>query len=143
MNLSKALKKKAKLVNQVNKEFEKFQRNNSYLEGREPLVNPAEALEKWIGLTEELVDLKTRIQKANQGIYHKIFMLAETKSMISKLQGVNTKSGFVADLYGAGVDKNYVALINEVDMMQMIESYEEQIETLQDEIDAYNLTTKI
>ena len=70
-------------------------------------------------------------------------MLAETKSMISKLQGVNTKSGFVADLYGAGVDKNYVALINEVDMMQMIESYEEQIETLQDEIDAYNLTTKI
>jgi hypothetical protein len=100
MNLTKALKHKKKLVKQIDEMFIRFQKYNSQPADQVGTgYNPEEAYNKWISLTNELVELKTKIQNANAPIAGKIFRLGEVKNLISRIRGLDTKSGMVRDRY--------------------------------------------
>jgi len=101
-----------------------------------------EAFESWINLTDQLVDLKTKIHIANVGIADKIFKLGELKSIAAKLRIVSTQEGTIKDRY-ADTTSEYVAHMNLFTKDSKIKEIEEQIETLQEEIEAYNALTMI
>jgi len=144
MNLTKALKHKKKLVKQIDEMFIRFQKYNSQPADQVGTgYNPEEAYTKWISLTNELVDLKTKIQNANAPIAGKIFRLGEVKNLISRIRGLDTKSGMVRDRYRNEELITYVAYMDLFTKDNLIKGWEEEIEQLQEEIEAFNAITKI
>jgi len=144
MNLTKALKHKKKLVKQIDEMFIRFQKYNSQPADQVGTgYNPEEAYTKWISLTNELVDLKTKIQNANAPIAGKIFRLGEVKNLISRIRGLDTKSGMVRDRYRNEESITYVAYMDLFTKDNLIKGWEEEIEQLQEEIEAFNAITKI
>jgi hypothetical protein len=143
MNLTKALKHKKKLVKQADEMFVRFSKYNSQPVGFVG-YDPAVAYESWLSLTNELVDLKTKIHIANEPIAHKIFRLGELKNLISRLRNVETKSGsFKEYRYSDAEPVEYVAFLSLFEKDEQIAAWEAELETIQEEIEAFNAITKI
>ena len=141
MNLTKALKKKKKIIGEVSTYQNRLFQNNVYEEGQEPPYDAKVALDKYISATNELVELKTKIHLANAPIYNLIFRLGELKSLASRLKGLNTRDGKVK---GYNQEPSImVASIGTIQRDNMVSAYEEEIERLQEEIETFNATTMI
>jgi hypothetical protein len=141
MNLTKALKHKKKLVKQIDEMFIRFSKFNSVEKGSVG-YDPEQAYNQWVELTNKLVDLKTKIHIANAGIANKIFTLGELKNMAAKIRNVSTQEGTVKDRY-SDVIIEYTVHMNLFVKDARVKELEEQIETLQEEIEAYNALTMI
>ena len=144
MNLTKALKLKKKLIKQVGEAYTRFRLHNSHEVGMEPPYSAEVAYTEWFNLTNELIELKTKIHQANVPIAHKIFSLGELKSMVKQLKGLDTDSGKIRKR-GYGVDEmqEYTAYLDTVKRDALIVELEEKIEILQEEIESHNALTKI
>jgi hypothetical protein len=144
MNLTKALKHKKKLVKQADEFYSRFFNYNSFEVGTTPSYNPEEMFEGWLKKTDELVILKTKIHQANVPIAEKIFQLGEIKNIISRMRGLDTKEGKVRDRYSANDNAiEYRAYMNLFNKDLLIKNYEDELEKLQEEIEAFNVITKI
>jgi uncharacterized protein (DUF342 family) len=145
MNLTKALKHKKKLVKQADEMFVRFSKYNSQpKETVEKGYDAGQAYDTWLKLTNELVELKTKIHIANQPIADKIFRLGELKNLISRLRNVETKSGsFKEYRYSDAEPIEYVAFISLFEKDEQIAAWEAELETIQEEIEAFNAITKI
>jgi hypothetical protein len=145
MNLTKALKHKKKLVKQADEMFNRFQRYNSQnKENVDKGYSPEEAFNSWIELTQDLIELKTKIHNANIKIAEKIFRLGELKNLVSRIRVVDTKSGLVKEHRHPDVAPiEYVAYMDLFAKDDQISKWEGEIEQLQEEIEAYNAITKI
>jgi len=141
MNLTKALKHKKKLVKQIDEMFIRFSKFNSVEKGSVG-YDPEQAYNQWVELTNKLIDLKTKIHIANVGIADKIFKLGELKNMASKIRNVSTQEGTVKDRYTDAATE-YVVHMDLFAKDTRVKELEEQIETLQEEIEAYNALTMI
>lgn len=142
MNVKQALKVKNKLVTEMKAAYGILQKYNSIEEGNPRRYSMMNTLEKIKTLQAELVDLKTKIHKANQPVYDKIFALAELKGMIKELKKVSTEEGKVNERYGSVVSVKEVEL-NVTDIDAAVAVLESQIEGLQTELDVHNATTQI
>lgn len=142
MNVKQALKVKNKLVTEMKASYAILQKYNSIEEGNPRRYSMMNTLEKIKTLQAELVDLKTKIHKANQPVYDKIFALAELKGMIKELKKVSTEEGKVNERYGSVVSVKEVEL-NVTDIDAAVAVLESQIEGLQNELDIHNATTQI
>ena len=90
-----------------------------------------------------MVQLKTRIHKANAKVYEKIFRLSELKSVVSQLKNINCRAGKQRG-YGRGEEAIiYEAAITLHEKDALIKKYEDEIENLQEELDAHNAKTKV
>ena len=146
MNIKQALKLKNKLVKENNDTYTKLSSYNSVEEGGVRPYNPKDMLAKWNEGVKQLVDLKTRIHRANAPVYDKIFKLAELKSMVSKLNSMNCVEGKQSSRgrWGdVGEPLIYQAEIGIVQRDEMTKTLEAQIEQLQDELDVHNSNTEI
>jgi hypothetical protein len=145
MNLTKALKHKKKLVKQIDETFNRFQKYNS--QNKENVgkgYDPEAAYRKWVALTQELITLKTKIHNANAPIANKIFRLGELKNLVSRLRGLDTKSGLVKEYrHSDAAPVEYVAYMDLFTKDNQIFNWEQEIETIQEEIEAFNAITKI
>lgn len=146
ITLTKALKRKKKLLAEIAKYFERFSNNNSHEVSTKTNYDAKENYELWLAKTQELINLKTAIQIANAPIYPKIFEMAEHKAMIDKLRYVNTKSG-QHKIPGGYNQPNetveYNAFLDVVSKDKLVEELEDKIENLQAEIEAFNAVTNI
>ena len=95
MNITKALKLKKKLIKQADAVYNRFSKYNSVDVTAETPYDALAAYQEWIDLTNQIIDLKTKIHLANAPVYGKIFRMSELKSMISQLKRVSTTSGKV------------------------------------------------
>jgi hypothetical protein len=145
MNLTKALKHKKKLVKQTDEAFMRFQRYNSQnKENVDKGYDPETAYRKWIALTQELITLKTKIHNANAPIANKIFRLGELKNLVSRLRNIDTKKGLIREHRSAdSIPVEYVAYMDLFTKDNQIFNWEQEIETIQEEIEAFNAITKI
>ena len=146
MTIKQALKYKNKLVAKINAEFNKAHTYNSVEEGQKRAYSASQALSNYFDLSNELVELKAKIHKANDKVYDKIFLLSELKSRISKLQILDCNEGKVQDRYSkihgeAPVNKTVEITILERD--SLIQEIEAKIEAVQEELDTHNATTEI
>lgn len=144
MNIKQALKRKNVLVDQIKQEFQRLNQYNSVESGNPRPYEPSESLKKYLDLTNELVELKTSINKANLPIYDKIFRLSEYKSIAKFLKALDCTEGKTSGRGGWGSEtepKIMMSVIGIVERDKMVADYEDKINTIQDELDYFNQVT--
>lgn len=141
MTLKQALKKKNKLVREMQEHMSLAQRNNSYLEISTRNYSSRVELGKSIQKMNELIDLKTRIHVANQPVYGLIFRLSELKTLIRGIKSISTTEG-VSRGYSEEPVK-MIAELNEVETRNLVKQYEDEIESIQEKLDHHNAVTEI
>ena len=142
MTIKRALKEKNKLVKEINDLYAKIKTYNSVAEDGEKPYSTKVLMFNVDSKLNELVELKTKIHLANGPVYGKIFRMAELKSHVSKLSGLDCSSGKQKS-WGDTEYTNKVSEIRIVDRDYLIKVAETEIETLQDELDEFNATTNI
>ena len=86
MNLKQALKRKNRLVGLIAEEYKKVSQYNSVDDINQRPYAVKEAIQNWLSLTNELVELKCKIQLANVKVNDKIFRLSELKTQVKLLK---------------------------------------------------------
>ena len=142
MTIKQALKYKNKLIKKIGEAFKKVYTYNSVISGQTRPYDVVDSMNEYFKLSQELVDLKTRIHKANQPVYDKIFLLSELKSQATKLDILDCNEGEVSDRYNDQT-KMKTSIISIVERDKIIANIEEQIESIQEELDIHNSTTQI
>lgn len=142
MNVKQALKVKNKLVTDLKANFEILKKYNSIEEGNPRRYSMEETLDKITTLSNELVELKAQIHRANAPVYDKIFALAELKGLVKELKKVPTDEGKQTERYGSVASVKEVEL-NIVDIQNKVDILCVKIEELQNELDIHNANTNI
>lgn len=142
MNVKQALKAKNKLVTDLKANFEILKKYNSIEEGNPRRYSMEETLDKITTLSNELVELKAQIHRANAPVYDKIFALAELKGLVKELKKVPTDEGKQDSRYGSVVSVKEVELTI-VDVQNKVDILTIKIEELQNELDIHNANTSI
>lgn len=144
MNIKTALKRKNKLTGLIAEEFQKISTYNSIIEGNERPYSVKDVLLNWQKLSQELVELKVSIHKANTPVFDKIFILAELKGQIKQLRGLDCQSGKIDNPYrSAQIETLKTVEITIVEKEVLIKSLEEKIDIIQEELDTFNYNTEI
>jgi hypothetical protein len=142
MNVKQALKQKNKLVTELKAQYQILQKYNSIEEGNPRRYSMIDSFAKIQSLSNELVELKARIHKANQPVYQQIFELAELKGFVKELKKVPTDEGKQTERYGS-VQSIKVVEFNIVDIENRVGELQDRIEELQNELDIHNANTQI
>ncbi len=142
MNVKQALKVKNKLVTELKAQYQILQKYNSIEEGNPRRYSMIDSFAKIQSLSNELVELKARIHKANQPVYQQIFELAELKGFVKELKKVPTDEGKQTERYGS-VQSIKVVEFNIVDIENRVGELQDKIEELQNELDIHNANTQI
>ncbi len=143
MTIKQALKEKNRLIKAIEDEFKKIHAYNSIDESNTRPYSTQTSLENILVLEDALIDIKTKIHRANTGIYDKIFRLSELKSLAKKLNQIDCSEGKVVDRYSRSEAVIKTAEITVIDRDTRIKMIEEEIELLQEELDTHNATTSI
>lgn len=143
MTIKQALKEKNRLIKSIEDEFKKIYAYNSVDEGNVRPYSTSESLSNIMSLEEELVDIKTKIHRANMGVYDKIFRLSELKSLAKRINQIDCSAGKVSDRYSRSEPTIKTAEISVVIRDLQVKKIESEIEQLQDELDTHNATTQI
>lgn len=144
MNIKQALKRKTKLVKEINDAFGNVLAYNSVSEGTERPYSPRVSLELWKKLNDELIELKTSIHRANVPVYDKIFRLSELKNQIKLLKGLDCTAGIPPrSRYDVTDGPARTTEITVVERDDLIKAYEKEIDTIQDFLDEWNFKTII
>ena len=145
MNVKRALKEKNRLVKEIQELYARLSQYNSVEVGNVRPYSPKDMLEQINQKSNELVELKTKIHKANTPVYDKIFRLSELKSTIARLKSLDCTEGVSNDYYSRNRENPPVktAEVSVVDRDEMVKFMEGQIEDLQDILDNHNQNTEI
>ena len=146
MTIKQALKYKKKLASKMNEEFSKLSKYNSVEIGTNRVYEPKESMRKWLEMTNELIELKTKIHLANSVVYGKIFRMSELKSQLSSLKQLDCTEGKYSDRSSRMSGDTPIikeAAIGLLERDTMIASMEEEIEKIQEELDIHNANTSI
>lgn len=143
ITLAQALKEKNRIVGEISRLWELVENENSCWESHTRSVDVKETMKTIEFLVQKLVELKTKIGKANEGNLANMYALEECKSQMSRFSKLNT----LEDVRYRGVndDKMEVrsAEITAQEVLQRNKTLQRQCNQLQDELDAYNATHKI
>lgn len=145
MNVKQGLKKKNLLVKELQELYGRLAQYNSIEVGNVRPYSPKEMLVQINQKSNELVELKTKIHKANTPVYDKIFRLSELKSTITRLKSLDCTEGVSTDYYSRNRENPPVKTseISVVERDELIKSMEGEIEDLQDSLDNHNQNTEI
>jgi hypothetical protein len=145
MNIRQGLKEKNKLVKEIQDLHVRLATYNSVEVGNVRPYSPKETMELINQKSNELVELKTKIHKANVPVYQHIFRLSELKSMITRIKNLDCNEGTVQDYYSRNRETPTVkeTEITIVERDEMVKYMEGQIEEIQDILDNHNQITNI
>ena len=142
MHVKQKKKKKNKLVGEIKECYKIIQSQNSIEEGNPRRYKVKEKKKKIAQLTDELVQLKAQLHRANASVYEKIFQMAEIKGIIKELKKMSTDEGKQDSRYGSVVSVKEVE-VNVVERDTIIKEYEAEVERIQNELDIHNSNTNI
>ena len=145
MNIKKALKEKNRLVKEILDLHTRVATYNSVEVGNVRPYSAKESMELLNQKSNELVELKANIHRANGPVYQHIFRLSELKSMIARIKNLDCNEGIVQDYYSRNRETPAVkeTEISIVERDEMVKHMEGQIEEIQDILDYHNQITEI
>lgn len=142
ISLAKALKIKNRLAGRLTDTQSNIETYNSVLDTRQDEVDVKKLYELRGQLVEALVTLKTAISDANTKQRRNLYEIEEVRGSITFLKGLSTRQG-AEPAYGREKDQVYVAVLQKKDVDATVKKMEGRLDELQDQIDTYNVTTKI
>ena len=132
MNLKQALKRKNRLVGLIAEEYKKVSQYNSVDDINQRPYAVKEAIQNWLSLTNELVELKCKSTSA---------VLALSALNNGNSVSVYFTAGKYYSRWSEDMPLNKVAEIGILERDAMVKGIETQIETIQDELDEWNHVT--
>lgn len=142
MTIAQALKEKNKKIATLQVLWDRLNKNNSVLEGNRRSYDPVELMKQIEAEQNALVDLKTRIHNASSPMRSQIFRMSELKSKTLKMKYLDTSEGPVRDKYeGTLTRRQAIILAEHID--KLVEAAQQEIETIQEELDRFNFATHI
>jgi len=142
MNVKQALKAKNKLVGEIKECYRIIQTQNSIEEGNPRRYSVKKKIEEIASLTDELVQLKAQLHRANESVYEKIFQMAEIKGIIKELKKMDVSEGKQDSRYGSVVSVKEVEM-TVIERDAIVKQYEAEVEKIQNELDIHNSNTII
>jgi len=142
MNVKQALKAKNKLVGEIKECYRIIQTQNSIEEGNPRRYSVKKKIEEIASLTDELVQLKAQLHRANASVYGKIFQMAEIKGIIKELKKMDVSEGKQDSRYGSVVSVKEVEM-TVIERDVIVKQYEAEVEKIQNELDIHNSNTII
>ena len=143
ITLAQALKEKNRIVGEISRLWDLVENENSCWESHTRSIDVKETMQTIEFLVQKLVELKTKIGKANEGNLANMYALEECKSQMSRFSKLNT----LEDVRYRGVNDDIMevrsAEITAQEVLQRNKNLQRQCNQLQDELDAYNATHKI
>ena len=143
ITLAQALKEKNRIVGEITRLWGLVENENSCWESHTRSVDVKETVKTIEFLVQKLVELKTKIGKANEGNLANMYALEECKSQMSRFSKLNTEE----DVRYRGVNDDVMevrsAEITAQEVLQRNKNLQRQCNQLQDELDAYNAIHKI
>ena len=131
-------------MKKISEKAEFLHKENCVVVGAVRNYDPHTQLTELINETESLVNLKTAIHLANVEVYSKIFRMSELKNLCKIVKSIDTKEGIVHHArYGESSMINYESAIKNQEKIALLEKLEQEIENLQDELDAHNVSKVI
>ena len=145
ITLAQALKEKNRLAGEIARAWALLQTENSKREDIRRVVDVAETYNKIKLYTEKLVELKAKIGVANAGNLERIYRMDEYKSALAKLESINTDETSVFQRLTESTYKEFkrTVVFNASQILEMREQLQKECNRLQDEMDAFNVATKI
>jgi hypothetical protein len=152
MNLAKAMKVKNRLVQKISSLREDIQRYNSYPTDLEQKIDVKSLMIEQSETVKSLIKLKLLIFQASAPMRETILKISEAKSNVSFLRSIDTFEGkgktssYNGLHFGGSYDKpeiEFTAAYDIVWVKDQIKNEEEEIDRLQDELDAFNHKTEI
>ena len=142
MSIAHALKEKNRLAKEIERLWSAVQSENSCLETHKRTADVNKAFETIKLYGTKLVELKTKIGNAYQGeMFRKIHLLDETKNRLAKLSNTNGSEDPEESYRGTKITRT--AVFNDAMLLTMQRQLQGEANRLQDEIDAFNASTKI
>jgi len=147
MKLNKALKLKNTLAGQMKHQQNILARENSRRADSSSKVDRDTIFKRIFALRLELIDIKSKITKANVGIYPVLAEMEELKGFITYIQMLQTKHGVFEENFGMGQREpkmvEYAAYLTQEKVDELVTATQKTIDALQDKIDEYNAATDI
>ena len=145
MKIAKALKQKNVLVGELSKLKTRLSENNVRTDKNKFQYKNEKVLKDTVAKMEELIGVKTAIAVANGSVYEDIFRMAELKSLVQHLKSVPVQEGEVKQpsYNSTPIVTKYVSALGRVKLDALIAGYEEEIQDIQERLDAFNFTTEI
>lgn len=144
MNIKQALKLKNKLIKSIAENTKLLQQYNTVEVGNPRPYSPTILLGSITKTTTELVELKSKLHRANAPMFEKIFEMSELKSTIKAVQKLDCTEGKSnRDRYRMESELVLTSEISLVDRNEFIKKLEDRIEQIQDEMDVFNSNTEI
>ena len=141
MTLAKALKNKNRLAQKISRLQQEIQQENSVQKDDPRKIKVEDLMVEITEKVERLIKLKIAIFIASTPMRENILRLSELKSRIVFLQGISTKEGKVSEYGDTPIE--YTAVYDKVFVKEQVESCEEKIDAIQDELDKFNHATEI
>lgn len=142
VTLAKALRRKKKLKNEIEQLKMRVEKHNSVIEGNTRPFDLLLIIKELHTNIHVLSELKAAITKATQPVQQKVFLLAELRSLNEFYKEIEVKEGKQIEYYDNKMII-YEALINESALDEKIKLLEDEAETIQDELEAFNHVTQI
>ena len=145
MTLATALKEKNRLAGELSRNWSMIAKENSKREDVSRVIDVAEVHQKVQLYREKLVELKTKIGLANAGNLERIYRLEELKNELKRLDDIRTDETSDFQEIGESNFKEYkrTVVFTAAQIYKMREKLQQDCNDIQDELDAYNATTKI
>lgn len=144
ITLAKALSVRNRLAGRLAQARTNIETYNSVLAGQVEggaSVDVRAEYDHYRKLQDGIIVVKAIIQRANDPIYEEVLQLAELKSVIQMLGGLNTKHG--AEPGYNGVEFRYVAVIRKPETLEMIRKLESEIDVIQDRLNEFNASNRV
>ncbi len=141
MNIHAGLKRKNVLAGEIKVLTSRLASAARWIEGNEPPYNLKETLDELQEKTKELVSLKVKLSVASQRILPVILIMAEKKSLVTTLKGLDLSSGKQYEYREHLVV--YKAAMTQKERDIIVSGVEKEIAELQDKLDEYNSSTDL
>lgn len=143
MKLINALSDKNKLARNIKDIQRKIAKHNSYIAGNTPIYDIKELLKELNRNIDEIVNIKSKIAKANIEKIESVYRLSEMKSLAAFLKKLPISEGKVkSEGYGSDVNEWESELSNK-ERDTLVLELEQKIDTLQMEMNQFNFETEI
>lgn len=146
MNLAQALKLKNRLAGELVRKQQILERENARRNDSVSKIDREQIWNEIVDLSEKLGELKGRITRANVAIYPSLERMSELKSRITFLNTLPKREGEDVSFVGRDQEKlTYVwdSFINQERADDEVAELQEEINSLQDNVDVYNATTQL
>lgn len=146
MNLAQALKLKNRLAGELVRKQQILERENARRNDSVSKIDREAVWNEIVEISDKLGELKGRISRANIAIYPSLERMAELKSRITFLSNLPKREGEEVSFVGRDSEKliyTWDSFINQERADEEVADLQEEINDLQDKVDAYNATTQL